>query len=448
MFICANCMGEEKEVEIDLNKKYLLPEFSVETFQENFIIIFPLIAKWLILHNKEQLAFFIMLQSHTIQEAIDRSVASVQDIEWVLVQIEAKNICNTQAFEKSVDKSLHLYLTNACNLRCPHCYMDAGRRFENELSTDEIIYIIKCFAQEGGRKIVLSGGEVLMRADFISIVKECSKHGLAVDVLTNGTLWNKTLLDEIAQDVNKIQISIDGFNEEENAKVRGKGSYDKVIDTLILIDKYDIPVEIAVTPFFDEELKNKISDYANFGKYLMAQFPHTITAVKFTGEIFDGRDRKFTNKEKAEYLRIAQEIYKQCYDESGDEAFIEYHKKGGKEGICNYGNLAIDAEGNIYFCPAVNLMRPFGNIKEVDLRILFQNVGRIQIKSHVNHIEPCKDCNIRYICGGECRAIHFNLFSDCERTYYNHGLGKRVCTPETKNHYYEMMLRTNELTFE
>lgn len=441
-------MEEEKEIDIDLNKKYLLPKFSVHTFKENYIIIFPLIAKWLVLQNKKQVSFLILLKSFTIQEAIDSSDASEEDIECVLIQLEAKNICNTHAFEKGIDKSLHLYLTNACNLRCPHCYMDAGRRQEDELSTDEIIYIIGCFANEGGRKIVLSGGEVLMRTDFITIVKECSKHGLAVDILTNGTLWTKTILDEIAQDVNKIQISIDGFDEPENAKVRGVGSFNKAIDTLTLIDKYNIPVEIAVTPFFDEKLKNKIADYANFGKQLMTRFPHTITAVKFTGEIFDGRDRKFSKEEKNEYLRIAQEIYKQCYDESGDEAFIEYHKKGGKEGNCNYGNLAIDAEGNIYFCPAVNLMRPFGNVKNMDLSKVFQNVERIQNKSHVNNIVPCKDCDLRYICGGECRAIHFSLFSDCEQTYHNHESGKRICSPETKNHYYEMMLRTNESTFE
>lgn len=449
MFIgIAISMEEEKEIEIDLGKKYLLPDFSVQAYKGNYIVIFPLIAKWLILHNEEQLDFFNLLGSHTIQQAINLSIAANQDIEWVLIQLEGKKICNTEPFEKSIDRSLHLYITNACNLHCPHCYMNAGMCNENELSTDLIVNIIECFASEGGRKIILSGGEVLMRSDFIHIVKECSRLDLIIEILTNGTLWNKQIIKEIAQDIHKIQISIDGFNEEENAKVRGKGSFLKAIDAIRQISEYNIPIEIAVTPHYDQNLKEKISQYAEFGKQLLTEFPKTIMAVKFTGEIFDGRDIKFSKEEKNEYLQIAQEIYRQCYNRSGDEAFIEYHKKGGKEGNCNYGNLAIDAEGNIYFCPAVNLMHPFGNVRNVNLRKLFQNVGRIQHKSHVDNIEPCNICDLRYICGGECRAIHFKLFSDCNQTFHSRQNGKRMCSPMIKNHYYDMLIRTNNLTLE
>lgn len=353
---------EEKEVEINIDSQYQLPEFSVVDYSGKKIVIFPEIAKWMIIYNSNQWDFFRLLSHHIIRDAIAIPQVCQSDLEWMLVQIEGKRICSTSSFEKKLDRSLHLYLTNACNLRCPHCYMNSGLRTQSELSTEEVLDIISKFRQAGGTKIVLSGGEVLMRPDFSMIVNTCRSNGLTVEVLTNGTLWTKELIEEVVSSIDKIQISIDGYCEDENAKVRGAGSFNKAISTVELLSQYRIPIEIAVTPYYDETLKDRISEYANFGKSLLEKYKGIVTAVKFTGEIFDGRDKKFSDEEKKDYLEIAQEIFRQCYDESGDDAFVEYHKKGGKEGNCNFGNLAIDADGDVYFCPAVNLMRPFGNI--------------------------------------------------------------------------------------
>ena len=33
-------------------------------------------------------------------------------------------------------------LTRMCNLRCPHCYMEGGRKAEKELTTDECLALI------------------------------------------------------------------------------------------------------------------------------------------------------------------------------------------------------------------------------------------------------------------------------------------------------------------
>ena len=220
---------EEKEIEIDLDGRYKLPEYSVVNYSGKFIIVFSEIAKWMVLDNTRQLDFFKLLSHQTIRDAMAISQVDQSDLEWVLVQIEGKRICSTLSFEKKLDRSLHLYLTNACNLRCPHCYMNSGLRTQSELSTEEVLDIISKFKQAGGNKIVLSGGEVLMRTDFSVIVKACKSYGLMVEVLTNGTLWTKELIEEVASSIDKIQISIDGYCEDENAKVRGAGSFNKAI---------------------------------------------------------------------------------------------------------------------------------------------------------------------------------------------------------------------------
>ena len=440
-------MDIDKEIELDEFTQYSFPSFSVKFYCGKRIIIFNEIGKWIVLENDSQYVFFEKLIKHPIYEAIALSQTNQHDFENVLIQIEAKNICKTITFEKSRSNSLHLYLTNACNLRCPHCYMNADIKNENELSLEEIINLTKEFKLSGGDKIILSGGEVLMRPDFSEIVKKCGELMLEVEVLTNGILWNRLILDSIAKYITKVQISIDGYNEEENAKVRGNGSFEKAIRSIDLFAEYDIPIEVAVTPHYDKQLKSKVSNYANFGKWLLSKYSGKITAVKFTGEIFDGRDIVFTDEQKAEYLDIAQKIYQQCFNATGDEAFVEYHKKGGLEGNCNYGNLAIDSIGDIYFCPAINLMKPLGNLRNVNLTTLFSKTAIVKQRSHVDNIKPCKNCDLRYICGGECRAKHFKAFSNCEETLQTQH-GERLCDEKTKSYYYTMMIRTNEATFE
>ncbi len=62
-------------------------------------------------------------------------------------------------------KHLHLYLTNSCNLRCPHCYMFSGSANFNELTTIEILKLLSDFKEVGGRNVSFSGGEPTMRSD-------------------------------------------------------------------------------------------------------------------------------------------------------------------------------------------------------------------------------------------------------------------------------------------
>ncbi len=49
-------------------------------------------------------------------------------------------------------------LTRMCNLRCPHCYMEGGRKAENELSTDECLGLIDEMNALGTEMLILTGG--------------------------------------------------------------------------------------------------------------------------------------------------------------------------------------------------------------------------------------------------------------------------------------------------
>ena len=58
-----------------------------------------------------------------------------------------------------------------------------------------------------------------MRKDLTSILQLAKELQLSITIMTNGILWTEPLVEQAAKCVSAIQISIDGFNEEENLEV-------------------------------------------------------------------------------------------------------------------------------------------------------------------------------------------------------------------------------------
>jgi len=112
--------------------------------------------------------------------------------------------------------------TNACNLRCVHCYQRADRPLPDELSTQERMAIIDELSEAGVVSIAFSGGEPLMRKDFLEIAKYAADRDMYVSLATNGTL----ITDEVAHrlkesQVRYVEVSLDGAEPQTHDAFRG-----------------------------------------------------------------------------------------------------------------------------------------------------------------------------------------------------------------------------------
>ena len=94
-------------------------------------------------------------------------------------------------------------LTQRCNNKCVHCYnnLAAGDNaaLESELSLDEHCRIIDEIADFGCLWLLLTGGEIFLRRDFLDIYSYAKQKGLLVTLFTNGTLINAATADYLAQ---------------------------------------------------------------------------------------------------------------------------------------------------------------------------------------------------------------------------------------------------------
>ncbi len=113
-------------------------------------------------------------------------------------------------------------VTSACNLRCPHCYIDAGRRRPSELSTEEGLRLIDQMAEAGTELLILTGGEPLLRKDLPVLARRATAKGIAVVLGTTGTLINRERARELkASGVAAAGISIDSVDEAKHDAFRG-----------------------------------------------------------------------------------------------------------------------------------------------------------------------------------------------------------------------------------
>jgi MoaA/NifB/PqqE/SkfB family radical SAM enzyme len=135
-------------------------------------------------------------------------------------------------------------ITHRCNLRCVHCYCrkDADDREarDAELSYDEICGIVDQIVEEGCLYFQLTGGEPLLRRDFIDIYDYCRDKGLLVILFTNGTLITRRIADHLAERPPlSVEVSLYGATKEVYESVTGvPGSYKKCVNGIrLLVDR-------------------------------------------------------------------------------------------------------------------------------------------------------------------------------------------------------------------
>lgn len=173
--------------------------------------------------------------------------------------------------EKHIPLHFSISLTNRCNLRCIHCLRLTD--LENELSTSEVKEIINQLSREGCLNLTLTGGEPFLRKDFFEIAGFAQDKGFGLIFLSNGTLITEKNVEKLKKLNCELRITLYGITAKTHDSItQVKGSFDKTINGIKLLEKYRIPFAIAVVVmgenFFEVEklqvdLKKKKWEFRN-----------------------------------------------------------------------------------------------------------------------------------------------------------------------------------------
>jgi radical SAM protein with 4Fe4S-binding SPASM domain len=125
--------------------------------------------------------------------------------------------------------SVHFHLTNRCNLSCAHCYLSCPDSLTfMDIPVPLAFRLIDELVENGGKEVILSGGEPLLHPEIKKIFKYAASR-LRIRLLTNGTLIGREWAAFLADIDCSLQISLDSSKSESHDAIRGKGSFAQVI---------------------------------------------------------------------------------------------------------------------------------------------------------------------------------------------------------------------------
>jgi uncharacterized protein len=324
--------------------------------------------------------------------------------------------------------NLYLHITTNCNLSCSHCYSFEGNEIKNgNLSAEIIMNMIAEATFLSFRKIVFTGGEPLLHPDFEKLLdhlhqsKVKSNHPIFVLRTNLSSQLTPSIVEKIKSVFDQIIISIDG-SEETHDRQRGKGAYQKTINNLAFFDAKTIEKKISFACTFDQHSSSvtesgKIKDqvYA-----LKTQYP--VKDIRFLPILPLGRVRHFkTQRNDAEMISVSEWMNRKYYFRTS----------------CGLGqSVMIESNGDVYPCHVLKETQKqiMGNIYETDLSAIIQNTNFSQLRNiNVNTNDKCKNCDLRYLCGGVCEIWKNQDCSDLySRAKYLLNDALQICNISTK----------------
>lgn len=346
--------------------------------------------------------------------------------------------------ESSTSNGIWIKVTNRCNLRCRYCYANSGEGEEEEITINEIKEILEELKVRNYRKIIITGGDPLMRKDILEILEVCRKYG-QVQLLTNGTIGEKNVFERIIELVDVVQISIDSYDEDFHDRNRGKGSFQKAISTIkFLTSLAPEKIVIAMTP--TPEYMADIVEMIRFCLALNVKCLHINRFVPY------GRAKSYQNHFDIEtfykwvdkgydFLRTTYvNYYKQNksfqfrLDVASDLCNQVYSK--GKKISCglNCNQISIESNGDVYLCASLHIPDlVLGNIRNEKISDILDNSQKKYGNFSVDELPGCQSCDEKYFCGGGCRAIALNETGDL--------YGKESSCSVYKKRIHDLMLR-------
>jgi len=181
---------------------------------------------------------------------------------------------------------LRISVMDRCNFRCPYCmpkeqfhdnyrFLKSGER----LSFDEIVRLSRLFAALGVRKLRLTGGEPLLRANLPDLVGDLS--GVAgiedIALTTNGVLLAQHAVDLKAHGLRRITVSLDTLDEEIFRRMSGGfAALGQVLSGIDAAIAAGLPVKINAV------IERGLNDHGVFGllEYFRGR-PVTVRFIEF-----------------------------------------------------------------------------------------------------------------------------------------------------------------------
>lgn len=168
-------------------------------------------------------------------------------------------------------------LTGRCNFNCRMCYVHENKNIEamkqKELSTAQWLDIAKAAREKGMLFLLLTGGEVMMRQDFMELYTALSQMGFRIVINTNGSLLDPQVIELFKKyPPGRVNVSLYGADEDTYEAVCGVRAMNAVQASIRQLKAAGISVRLNMTLTYDN-----CRDMEDV--YMVSQECHTLCAM-------------------------------------------------------------------------------------------------------------------------------------------------------------------------
>lgn len=295
-------------------------------------------------------------------------------------------------------QSAYLHVTQRCNLSCRLCYSEGeDRNALPDPTLEELGRAVSLLRSLGVARLVISGGEPFLRSDLPQIAACAREQGIEqVIVLTNGLLVTKRAAGELSGLVDCVAVAFDGASAGATAHLRGSQNFERLVDAVLAVREAGI--EARVLPTLHAKNLEDMAGYRKLAASLGASLGFSLLTAGA-----DDLGELALNEEQLRELG------------SGPGALVGTDDEVLSEGprlcarlSCGAGSrtLSVAADGTVYPCHMLHVGDlAMGNaFTDAAKKIMGGPVAATCASLSVERIEGCRDCDLRYACGGGCRA--------------------------------------------
>jgi MoaA/NifB/PqqE/SkfB family radical SAM enzyme len=283
--------------------------------------------------------------------------------------------------------------TMRCNLHCEFCYvgdlLNIEGEWRQELSLDALR---QAFPQRSEFQVSLTGGEIFMRKDIMSVLDLFKEKGYACGYLTtNGTIINDERADALAElaatgFLKHISVSIDGPGEIHDIARGLKGTFERTCEGLRRLQaaarRKHAPLRVSINTTIAHESLDALDQMVDVAEelgvdaiglnHLMFSTPEEVAeTVRLVGaedaslistfvtadpglDVARVREKVASLQEKCRERNILFDFRPKVHP----QLMENYYTPGAKlEGRCFYPFLhaRVSFSGKVYFCPFIRV---------------------------------------------------------------------------------------------
>jgi len=315
---------------------------------------------------------------------------------------------NYADFPLSAPVNVTWEITHKCNLRCIHCLSASNEELLDELTFEECVKVVDQLAELKVFEINFGGGEPFLKDFFLDLVRYINAKGMVTCISTNGIFLNKKIISLLANNpLIHVQVSLDGASPETNDRIRGNGTFEKIVSGIRLLATNHIPFSIntVVTSLNCNEL-NRIQALAR-------DFGGELRISRFRPS---GRARSSWNNLKLDKLQLdalSEWLGNHPGVLTGDSFFSISSKERSELGLDLCGackmTCCIDPRGSVYPCAFLQSEDFWsGNLRMIPFKKIWDE-SPVFIRFRRLEPDSCKKCPRFNVCHGGCPAVAFYI---------------------------------------